>query len=131
MTRWKPLLALSAAIGGASAAAALAAPPAALRSISGGVWEVSRSATGNGAVRECVAEPAALSQWEHRGMACTRVILSDKPGELLIHYTCPAGDFGRAKMTVITPRTLRIETQGIHSGEPFFYNLHARRVGDC
>ncbi len=131
MTRRSRLLAMFAGFAVAGTAAAIAAPPAALRSISGGLWEVSRSATGSGAVRECVAEPAALSQWEHRGMACTRVVLSDKPGELLIHYTCPPSDFGRAKMTVITPRTLRIETQGIHRGEPFFYNLHARRVGDC
>lgn len=111
--------------------AALAAPPAALRGVASGMWEVSRSADGSGAVRQCVADPSGLAQWEHRGSACTRVILSDKGTEAVIHYTCPAGDFGRSRLKVITPRTLRIETQGIHSGEPFFYNLHARRVGNC
>jgi hypothetical protein len=110
---------------------AAASAPLSLRALSGGLWEVSRSATGAGAVRECVGSPAALAQWEHRRSACTRVVLSDKPGEAVIHYTCPAGDFGRSRITVITPRTVRIETQGIHGGEPFFYNLHARRVGDC
>ena len=112
-------------------AAVAAARTGALANVAGGVWEVSRSATGSGAVRQCVANPAALAQWEHRGSACTRVILSDKGTEMVIHYTCPAGDFGRSKMTVITPRSLRIETQGIHGGGPFFYNLYARRVGDC
>jgi hypothetical protein len=117
--------------GVAASAAATAAAPGALRAVSAGMWEVSRSATGDGAVRQCVAAPAALAQWQHRGRACTRVILADKPGETLIHYTCPAGDFGRSRITVITPRTLRIETQGISDGEPFAYKLHARRVGNC
>lgn len=112
-------------------AAALAASAPLLNSVAGGLWEVSRSADGAGAVRQCVADPAALAQWEHRGSACTRVILSARGAESVIHYTCPAGDFGRSKITVITPRTLRIETQGIHRGEPFFYNLHARRAGNC
>ena len=113
------------------AAAASAAAPVALKGIAGGQWEVSRSANGSGGVRTCVPDPVALAQWEHRGGACTRVVLSDRAREVLIHYTCPAGDFGRSRLSVITPRTLRIETQGIHSGEPFFYNLHARRVGNC
>jgi hypothetical protein len=114
------------------AGVALAAAPAALRGVAGGQWQVSRSATGAGAVRICVADPAALSQWEHRGAPCTRVVLSDKPGELVIHYTCPpAGDFGRSKISVVTPRSLRLETTGIHRGEPFQYNLYARRTGNC
>ncbi len=112
-------------------AAALAAPPSLLGSVAGGTWEVSRSADGSGAVRQCVTNPAALAQWEHRGSACTRVVLSERGAESVIHYTCPAGDFGRSRITVITPRSLRIETQGIHRGEPFFYQLHARRVGNC
>lgn len=108
-----------------------AAAPAGLASVSGGLWEVSRSATGHMAERQCVADPVVLGQWEHRGSACTRMILSDKPGEVILHYTCPAGDFGRARLNVVTPRTLRIETQGIRAGEPFFSKLHARRVGNC
>ena len=107
------------------------AAPAALRGVGGGSWEVSRSANGHGATRLCVADPAVLAQFEHRGAACTRVILSDKPGEAVIHYTCPAGEFGRTTMTVITPRTLRLESQGISQGLPFSYRLHARRVGNC
>ena len=113
------------------AAPIAAASAGALSGVTRGVWEVSRSATGAGAVRQCVANPAALAQWEHRGRPCTRVILSDKGSEAIIHYTCPAGDFGRSRMTVLTPRSLKIETQGIHGGGPFFYNLYARRVGDC
>jgi hypothetical protein len=124
-------LAAVAVLGGLIAISANAAPPPALTAVAGGLWEVSRSATGDHAVRQCVADPSALAQWEHRGSACTRVVLSDQPGKLVIHYTCPAGDFGRSTLAVITPRTLRIQTQGIHRGDPFFYDLHARRVGAC
>ena len=115
---------------GLAASAALAAPVA-LHGVVGGQWTVSRSATGAGGARVCAPDPATLAQWEHRGAPCTRVVLSDRSGEMVIHYTCPAGDFGRSRLTVLTPRSLRIETQGIHRGEPFFYHLHARRVGDC
>lgn len=113
------------------AAAAAVVQSGSLGQVSGGMWEVSRSASGANPVRQCIANPAALAQWEHRGRPCTRVILSDKRGETIIHYTCPAGDFGRSSLTVLTPRSLRIETQGIHGGEPFYYKLYARRVSDC
>lgn len=107
------------------------AAPAALRGVAGGSWEVSRSANGRDATRLCVADPAMLAQFEHRGGACTRVILSDKQSETVIHYTCQGGDFGRTRVTVITPRSLRLDTQGISRGLPFSYQLHARRAADC
>ena len=113
------------------AVALVAAAPVALQDVAGGRWEVSRSANGHGATRVCVPDPAMLAQFEHRGGACTRVILSDRAGETVIHYTCQGGDFGRTKVTVITPRSLRLETQGISNGLPFSYQLHARRVGNC
>ena len=97
----------------------------------GGLWEVSRSATGAAAERICVPQASVLAQWEHRRGQCTRVVISSTASEAVIHYTCPAGDFGHSKFKVITPRTLRIETQGISGGFPFNYVLHARRIGDC
>lgn len=125
MHRFLPLLA------GLGSAATAAGAPALLPGVAPGLWEVSRSATGGSAVRQCVPDLAALAQWEHRGGACTRVVLSQTRTELVIHYTCAAGDFGRARMTVVTPRSLRMETQGIHDGEPFAYKLYARRRGNC
>jgi Protein of unknown function (DUF3617) len=98
---------------------------------SGGMWEVSRSATGANAERRCVPSASVLAQWEHRQAQCSRTVLSSTASEAVIHYTCPGGAFGQSKMKVITPRTLRIETQGIADGLPFNYVLHARRVGDC
>jgi len=31
----------------------------------------------------------------------------------------------------VTPRSLRLDTQGISDGLPFHYVAQARRVGDC
>lgn len=98
---------------------------------SAGLWEVSRSATGTNAERRCVPSATVLAQWEHRKTQCTRTILSATATEAVINYTCPGGGFGRSHLRVITPRTLRIETQGISDGFPFNYVLHARRVGEC
>ena len=97
---------------------------------SGGLWEVSRSATGARPTKIC-AQAALFTQWEHRQARCTRTVISSGPTAAVITYTCRGGDFGRSNVRVITPRTLRIETQGISQGFPFNYVLHARRVGDC
>ena len=98
---------------------------------SGGLWEVSRSATGAGAEKICVPNSAALAQWEHRGKQCTRTVISSTDEEAVIHYTCRGKDFGHSTVRVVTPRTLRIDTQGISGGYPFAYVLHARRAGNC
>jgi hypothetical protein len=110
---------------------AAASVPRALAPASGGLWEVSRSATGHNPTRICVATPDLLAQFEHRQQRCARNVVSDSGSETLISYNCPSGGFGQSKMTLITPRTLRIETQGISDNLPFHYQLHARRIGTC
>lgn len=105
--------------------------PRALAPAAGGLWEVSEGADGHGARRICVAQPAILAQFEHRSGNCTRVVISDEGSSAVIHYTCTNGDFGRSKLTLITPRTIRAETQGISGGLPFNYTFHARRIGEC
>ena len=105
--------------------------PHALAPASGGMWEVSKSATGHNPTRICVATPDMLAQFEHRQRSCTRKVLTDQGPETLISYNCPAGGVGQSKMTLITPRSLKIETQGISDNLPFHYQLYARRVGDC
>ena len=117
-------------LGVGSAVTAATLPP--LIANSGGLWGVSRSATGANSERRCVPNAASLSQWEHLQNQCTRLVLSSTETSAVINYTCPKGGFGRSTIKVITPRTLRIETQGIGTdGFPFNYTLHARRVGDC
>ncbi len=108
-----------------------AAGPQALAPTSGGRWEVARSAKDVHGEARCIADPILLGQWEHRDAQCSRVILSDRGNKTVIDYTCADGGFGRSEMTLLTPRTLRIATQGIAAGAPFNYVLHARRVGNC
>lgn len=108
---------------------AAAATPSALRQAEGGLWEIARS--GADPVRQCVASPATLAQFEHRNASCTRVVVRDSGSQATIHYTCPGGGFGHSNVTVLTRRLLRIETQGISASAPFKYVLQARRVGNC
>lgn len=108
---------------------AAAATPSALARTEGGLWEIARS--GAPPVRQCVASPAALAQFEHRNATCTRVVIRDSGSSATIHYTCPGGGFGHSNLTVLTPRSMRIETQGISANAPFKYVLQARRVGNC
>jgi hypothetical protein len=96
-----------------------------------GLWEVSRSATGAAAERVCLADPMLLAQWEHRGGACTRVVISQEGLSAKVQYTCTGGGLGQSEITLLTPRSLRVNTQGIADGLPFAYALHARRIGNC
>ena len=105
--------------------------PAALAVTSGGLWELSGAPGGKGPQRMCVADTSVLAQYEHRNQICTRIVISDTPTTAVIHYTCAGGGFGRSKLTLLTPRSLRIETQGISENLPFNYVLQVRRIGEC
>ena len=124
-------VAAGAAIACGVALAAPASRPAALADAAPGQWEIAGVPGAQGPARQCVADLVALAQFEHRSKTCSRRILSDTGSSAVVQYDCPAGGFGRTKMTVITPRSLRIETQGISDGLPFNYVLQARRIGDC
>lgn len=121
-------LAVSAVSAGLLVTLVAAAMPPAMRGA--GLWEVSRSAVGHGE-RVCLADPAVLTQWEHRRAQCTRVVVSSSAERAVVQYTCTGGSFGTAKVQVLTPRSVRIDLQGISDKYPFGYVLHARRVGSC
>lgn len=108
-----------------------APPPRALAGVQPGLWEVSRSATGHGARRMCVTELVELAHAAHPGERCRRTILSDRSGQLLLDLQCDNGDVGRSRISVVTPRSLKVELQGIHRGLPFDQTLYARRAGAC
>jgi hypothetical protein len=130
MARWVIASILSGTI--LAAAAAIAAPrPAALAQAAPGLWEVYRLPGAREVTHECVGDVTVLAQYEHRHQRCTSSIVSDGPIATVIQYSCPGGGFGRSTLTMITPRSLRIETQGISDNLPFNYQLQARRVGDC
>lgn len=106
-----------------------AAAPSMLATAEPGQWQVERS--GGQPQALCVASIAALAQLEHRGLACTRVVVRESTTAATIHYTCAGGGFGESTISLITPRSLRIETQGISGGAPFNYVVQARRTGNC
>lgn len=123
-----------AALGAGGAALLLlgaAVRPSALAQTSPGLWEISGLPNAGTAVRQCVANTALLARVEHSGQACKQVVISDTETTTVIDYTCTSGGFGRSKLTLLTPRSLRIETQGISANYPFNYVIQARRVGDC
>jgi hypothetical protein len=110
---------------------AVAQPPNALAQASPGLYEIAGLPGAKMPARECIADVTVLGQFEHRRDKCTRKILSSSGNTVTINYECAGGGFGQSKLTVITPRNLRVETQGISDSLPFNYVLQARRVGDC
>lgn len=122
---------LAASVGLSAAGLLAAVQPRALAPAAGGFWDVSQSANGHAPTRVCVPTPDVLAQFEHRNGRCTRVVIRDSGTTTEIHYTCADGGFGRSVMTLVTPRSLSIDTQGISGGLPFHYKLYARRMGDC
>jgi hypothetical protein len=121
---------LAAACSLSTAGIALAIP-AALAKVAAGQWEVSGAPGARQPVLLCVSDVLALAQFEHRGRNCSRSVVSDKGASTLINYSCGSDDFGESQIDVVTPRSLRISTQGISAQLPFNYVLQARRVGDC
>lgn len=118
-------------LAGALALSAAVAPPNALRAVEGGAWAVSPSSRGADSVSVCVSDSAQLMQWEHRGEQCRATILSQTRDSAVVDYTCRGADFGRSQLTMITPRTFRLESQGIHRGGPFAFKLYGQRLGSC
>ena len=109
-----------------------AAPgPTSPRDARPGIWEISLSATGSHPRRVCLADPMLLSQWEHRGLPCRRDLIAEHDASATISYACGRAGFGQSVVTLVTPRSLKIDTQGIADGLPFAYALYARRVGEC
>ena len=108
-----------------------AGQPVALSQTQPGLWEISGAPGANTPIRQCVTDIIALARFEHRAKACNAKILKDDGMKAAIDYSCGGAGFGHSQIDVITPRSLRISTQGISDGLPFNYVLQARRVDDC
>lgn len=79
----------------------------------------------------CVTDPQALLQLEHRGASCSRFIVESGPLGGRVTYSCPGLGNGDTRVTVETPRLIRLETQGVTRGLPFTYEYEGRRTGAC
>lgn len=108
-----------------------AAQPSILARAGGGLWELSGGPAGARQSRQCIGNPALLAQIEHRARDCSRTVIRDLQSSAIVQYSCPDGGFGRSSITMITPRSFRVETQGISKGAPFHYVVQARRIGKC
>lgn len=127
MKRIAPFALLAGLAGGAFAEAARAPV---LPGVQPGLWEVSRNATGRDARRGCLRDIAILATYAHAGDRCRRTVVVNEPRRMVMALECGQG-FGRSEVTVTTPRSLKIETQGFHRGEPYDFTVYARRVGEC
>ena len=124
-------LSLFAAVGAFVVVLAAAVPPSVLGQAQPGLWEISGLPGAAAPVRQCLADMAVLARFEHRGKACSAKTLHEAGTTAAIDYNCGAAGFGHSDVTVVTPRSLRVGTQGISDGLPFNYVLQARRVADC
>jgi hypothetical protein len=121
------------AMTGVAAALASAAPqrPSVFSQTLPGIWEISGVPGAKAPIRQCLSDIALLAQFEHRNQTCVRKLIADTPSSSTIEYSCGGAGFGRTDIVAITPRSLRIGTQGISGGLPFNYVLQVRRMGDC
>jgi hypothetical protein len=125
-------LALAFAIGVAGVLTlAAAAQPSALAQTQAGLWEITGAPGAKAPLRQCLANVTALAEFEHRGKPCSPKVISSSANSAVIEYSCGSAGFGRTQVNVITPRSIRIDTQGISGGLPFSYVLQARRIDDC
>ena len=107
-----------------------AQPPSPLAQAKGGDWELT-GVPGAKTVHECVGNVLAFARYEHRGKSCSSKLISESATKVVVEYNCGGAGFGHSEIELITPRNLKVSTQGISDGLPFNYVLQARRAGDC
>lgn len=101
---------------------------AAIAKIERGEWQL-RAADGK--TRSiCVTDPRVLLQLHDRAAGCTSFVVENGANIGRISFTCPTGKTD-TRITVETPRLVRIETQGISRGLPFTGEYEGRRTGAC
>jgi len=131
MTRLTLLLAAALAPLAAGAGAVAADMPKALAGVAGGLWELSGIPGAKASAKQCVADPVDLAFVEHKAAECSHQILADSGDTLRLSYRCSGAGFGQATIKVVTPRSLRVDVQGIADGAPYAYVMQAHRLGDC
>src|SRR3954470_4945987 len=114
-------LTLVLATGAAALALSAAQAPSGLAQAQPGLWEVGGVPGAAAPVRQCFADIALLARFEHRSKSCSVRVLKEAGTAVQIDYSCGPAGFGHSEVTVLTPRSLRVSTQGISDGLPFNY----------
>nr|WP_052223214.1 hypothetical protein [Novosphingobium malaysiense] len=96
-----------------------------------GAWELRERGDGAAVHKLCVENGRELIRLKHRGMACSSVVVEDKPDEITVQYTCRGRGYGRTHIRRETNRLVQIDSQGIVNGLPFSLVEEGRRVGAC
>lgn len=115
----------------AGAAVTAAAAPTALAGVGGGLWELDGLPGKKAAFQQCFSDPLKIAMVEHGSAKCTETVLGESGSTVRVSYQCAGGGFGSASIKTITPRSLRVEVQGIADGAPYGYVLQAHNVGPC
>lgn len=121
-------VAFALSIGGAGYALAQSGTLTALAQIERGEWQLRAP---NGSTRSiCVTDPRVLLQLRGRSAGCTNFVVENGSNAGRITFSCPTGK-SDTRITVETPRLIRLETQGISQGLPFTEEYEGRRTGAC
>lgn len=79
----------------------------------------------------CLGDPRTFIQLQHTGLACERVIVSDRADEVTVQYTCRGKGYGRTHIRRESGSLIQIDSQGIADGAPYAFAAEARRIGTC
>ncbi|HEY0621574.1 hypothetical protein [Sphingomonas sp.] len=120
--------ALALSVGGGGYALAQSGTLTALAQLERGEWTLRASDGSTRAI--CVTDPRVLLQLRERSTGCTNFVVENGANAGRITFSCPTGK-SDTRITVETPRLVRIETQGIIRGLPFTEEYEGRRTGAC
>lgn len=128
---WASLGAM-ALVGAGLALPAVAQAPdlAMLGSLTKGAWTLRIRDTG-AQQRVCVRDGRELIQLQHKQPGCSRFVVTDEPGQVVVQYTCRGNGYGRTSIRKESSGLVQVQTQGIHDGTPFSWSAEGRHAGSC
>lgn len=126
--RWAPLGAASLLMG--APLIGQAAELAMLDTLSKGAWTL-RIRDDGSEQRVCVRDGRELIQLRHKEPGCSRFVVRDGAGEVVVQYTCRGNGYGRTSIRREGSGLVQIQSQGIIDGAPFSISGEARHSGSC
>lgn len=107
-------------------------PLLALSRLEPGLWQIRALDNDRARPRSiCLGDATVLIQLEHRQITCSRLVITNSPKDLTVHYVCPYNGFGQTSLRIESPRLATLDTQGIANNAPFAYRAELRRLGEC
>lgn len=122
--------AAAAAVALVSPAIAQSAQLAMLGTLTKGAWEL-RIRDNASVQRICLRDGRELIQLRHKQPGCSRFVVQDDPGQVVVQYTCRGNGYGRTSIRSEGAGLVQIQSQGIVDGAPFSISGEARHVGSC